>query len=247
MSSKKSEARERVKAMREQQARQERKRERLLRFGIAGAVLAAVVIIAVAVASTRGGDDDSTAQAPASATEDAGIPVGEASAPVTIDLWIDFLCPHCKQFEDANAATINQLVASGDARVVYHPVTYTGNVYSARANNAFACAADEDKAAEFVEAAFVEQEQWGDNALVGLGEGAGIGGDYETCVREETYEDWATLGDSVGRDAGISGTPTVFINGTELPNDQWTAEGIQAAVTAAAAGGGTSPSATAVP
>lgn len=257
MSSKKADARERVKAMREEQLKQERKKERVLRFGIAGAVVAAVAIIAVAVAVTRGGGDDSS-KWPSGVTDDGGVAIGAADAPVTIDAWVDFLCPHCADFEEANGPAIDELVESGQARVVYHPVTYTGTVYAARANNAFGCAADEGMAAEFFksafEAAYDGPVQWSNNDLVDLGASVGIGGEYESCVRDDVYNDWASQSDDVGREAGVDGTPTIFINGTELPGEQWTPEGIQAAVTAAAAESGstdapapTTPPATTTP
>lgn len=245
MSSKKAEARERVKAMREEQARQDRRRERTMRFGVAGAVVAAVAIIAVAIASSRGGDGPVAVPEPAGqgsgqevANESQGILVGDEAAPVTIDNWMDFLCPHCKAFEDTNAAAIAQLVEAGEANIVYHPVTYTGNVYSTRANNAFACAADEGMASEFIDAAFAAQgTQWSTSQLVDLGEQAGIGGDYESCVRDDTYEDWSREVESAAQDYQVEGTPTVFVNGQLLPSTSWTPDGIAGAVETVAGGG----------
>ncbi|PSL04177.1 protein-disulfide isomerase [Haloactinopolyspora alba] len=244
MSSKKAEARERVKAMREEQARRDRRRERTMRFGVAGAVVAAVAIIAIAVAASRGGDGPVAVPEAAGAgngqevgSENQGIMIGDASAPVTIDYWMDFLCPHCKEFHDRNGEAISQMVEAGDANIVYHPVTYTGNVYSTRANNAFACAADEGKANEFIDAAFASQQQWSTSTLVDLGEQAGIGGDYESCVRDDTYEDWSSNVESQAQNYDVTGTPTTFINGQLLPRTSQTPDGITSAVEAVAAGG----------
>lgn len=237
MSSKKAEARERVKAMREEQARQDRKRERIVRFGIAASVLAAVAIIVVAVAASRDGNDGPSAL-PSTVTEQGGgVLVGDPDAPVTIDSWVDFLCPHCKEFEDANGATIDELVAAGEANVVYHPLTFTGGTYSTRANNAFACAADEGKAGEFLAAAFVNPQQWTRSSLVDLGDSVGIGGSYESCVQDGTYDDWSRDVTATASENEITGTPTIFINGELLPQTSWSPEGISAAVAAAATGG----------
>lgn len=246
MSSKKAEARERIKAMREEQARSDRRRERMMRFGVAGAVVVAVAIIAVAVAVSRGGGDGPVAVPEPigqgngqqiSSDGGGGILVGDEAAPVTIDYWMDFLCPHCKEFEEANGAAINDLVDSGQANIVYHPLTFTGGAYSTRANNAFACAADEGMGSEFLEAAFVVQEQWSTSLLVDLGEQAGIGGDYESCVRDSTYDDWSTDVGETAREFEITGTPTVFVNGELLDSTSWTPEGVQGAVETVAAGG----------
>ncbi|WP_053203030.1 DsbA family protein [Jiangella muralis] len=246
MSSKKAEARERIKAMREEQQRQEKRRERMMRYGVAVAIVAAVAIIAVAVAASRGGDDGPVAVPDAVGSgngqaiegDGGGILVGDASAPVTIDYWMDFLCPHCADFETANGPAIQTMVDAGEANIVYHPLDYTGAVYSRRANNAFACAAQEGKAAEFKSAAFAAAgTQWSTTSLVDLGEQVGIGGDYESCVRDDDFEDWAAAVPQSARDHQVEGTPTVFLNGELLPNSSWTPEGIQAAVATVAAGG----------
>lgn len=246
MSSKKAEARERIKAMREEQQRQEKRRERMMRYGVAVAIVAAVAIIAVAVAASRGGDDGPVAVPDAVGSgngqaiegDGGGILVGDASAPVTIDYWMDFLCPHCADFETANGPAIQTLVDSGQANIVYHPLDYTGAVYSRRANNAFACAAQEDKALEFKSAAFAAAgTQWSTSTLVDLGEQVGIGGDYEGCVRDDEFEDWAAAVPESARDHQVEGTPTVFVNGELLDSTQWTPEGINAAVETVAAGG----------
>lgn len=246
MSSKKAEARERVKAMREEQKRQEKRRERMMRYGVAVAIVAAVAIIAVAVAASRGGDDGPVAVPDSAGTgnglqidgDGKGVLTGTADAPVTIDYWMDFLCPHCADFEAANSGAIQELVDSGQANIVYHPLDYTGGVYSRRANNAFACAAQEDMASEFKNAAFAAQgTQWSTSSLVDLGEQVGIGGDYESCVRDDEFEDWAAAVPTSARDHQVEGTPTVFVNGELLDASQWTPEGLQAAVATVAAGG----------
>ncbi|WP_166351324.1 DsbA family protein [Phytoactinopolyspora limicola] len=235
MSSKKAEARERVKAMREEQARKDRARERMMRFGIAAAVLVGVVIIAVAVISNRGGDDDGPVAVPqASLGDNDGIMVGDPDAPVTITNWMDFLCPHCQTFEQTNAAMIDQWVEAGEVNVVYSPVDYTGQNSSRRANNALACAADEGMADEFVKAAFAAPQQWTNNALVSLGDDIGIGGDYSSCVRDGDYSDWARSMVDAARAAEITGTPSIFVNGE--PVGDWTPENLAAAVQQAAAG-----------
>lgn len=246
MSSKKAEARERVKAMREEQARQDKRRERMMKYGVAVAIVAAVAIIAVAVAASRGGSDG-PANIPDAAGTGNGLPiegdgqgilVGETSAPVTIDYWMDFLCPHCADFESANSAAIQELVDSGQANIAYHPLDFTGGVYSRRANNAFACASQEGMGSEFKNAAFAAQgTQWSTSSLVDLGEQVGIGGDYESCVRDDEFEDWAAAVPESARTNQVEGTPTVFINGELLDAGQWTPEGLNAAVETVAAGG----------
>ena len=232
MSTRKNEARERVKAMRVEAAQQQRRRERLLRWGIAAAAVVAVGVVAIAVAGSRGGSGPSPR--PDIVTEEGGgILVGDPDAPVTVDYWMDFRCPHCQEFEATNAGAIDELVEAGDANIVYHPLSGTGGVYSGRANNALACASNEGMAAEFVEAAFAAPAQWSSGDLRDLGESIGIGGDYASCVDDGTYDDWVADVSAASADAGVSVTPTVFVNDELLANSEWTPGGIRAAVEAA--------------
>ena len=235
MSSKKVETRERVKAMRAEQARKERQRERLLRLGIVGAVIVAVAIIAVAVTVSRNGDDGPTALPETVAAEGDGVTFGAADAPVTVDVWLDFLCPHCKDFEDQNGSTLDELADAGEAKITYHPVTFTGRNYSGRANNAFGCAIDAGQGKEYLEGLFVSPQQWTDNALIDVGEELGLDGDFASCVRDDTYDDWSSSVTQKATERGdITGTPTVHVNGEVLEN--WTPDGIRGAVAAAASG-----------
>lgn len=220
MSSKKSEARDRVKAMREEQARQGRKREQLIRFGIAGAVLAAVVIIAVAVQLGRDDPGGAGGAIPAGATASGdGVAVGSDEAPVTIDVWIDFQCPWCKKFEDTKADVLDELVADGTARVVYHPVAFLGEE-SARATNAFGCAIDGGKPVEFLRELFDNQPPESSGGYTGddlLAHGAAVGLSGEafgSCVTDGTYADWGTgpVRDAMNA-AGHRATPTVLVDG----------------------------------
>lgn len=69
------------------------------------------------------GSDGSAHEVPIRAA-DAGssIVVGDPEAPVTIDYWFDFSCPHCIDYHHATAQTFHDLVASGQAQVKYHPI-----------------------------------------------------------------------------------------------------------------------------
>jgi protein-disulfide isomerase len=226
MSRDKAAARARAKELREQEARQERRRERMLRFGIGAAVLAAVVIAGIAIQASRsddGGGDivavDSTADVSASRDENGtGITLGDEAAPVTVDIWIDFSCPHCRDFEEENGETLDEIAASGDAKIVYHPASFIDDE-SAVAANAFACSVDEGQASSFLRTAFANQGSFSQDDLVAMGEAVGItGSSFASCVRDDSFGGWvADVQDGMG-DAGVEGTPTIFVNG-ELRED----------------------------
>lgn len=183
----------------------------------------------------RGSDDIAV---PAGATT-TGLTVGPASAPATIDIYLDFQCPVCKAYEELNGATIEQLVAAGQAKVVYHPIAYldrfSGTQYSTRSSQASGCAADSGVFPAYLTLLFAHQPPENsaglpDEQLIALGQKAGAGDGFAQCVQDERYAGWTkSLTDAASR-AGVNGTPTVLVDGA--PVDR-TPEALRAAVAAA--------------
>jgi protein-disulfide isomerase len=158
----------------------------------------------------------------------AGVPVGPASAKATIDIYLDFQCPVCRQYEQQSGATIDQMVAGGQARVVYHPIAildrYSTTQYSSRASAASGCAAAAGVFPQYVKLLYANQPPENGNGLpaaqlVALGQQAGAtGSDFATCVTDTTYKAWtAGLTDQSSK-AGVNGTPTVQVDGRTIDN-----------------------------
>jgi protein-disulfide isomerase len=174
---------------------------------------------------------------PAGATAE-GVAVGNPDAPVTIDLYLDFQCPACAQYEQQTGATIDELVASGRAGVVYHPVAYlnrfSSTQYSSRSSAAAGCAADAGVLPRFAQLLFANQPPEGgdglpDEQLATLGTQAGAGSGFAGCVQDGRYADWTRSVTEAASRAGITATPTVLVNGREVER---TAEALRAAVAA---------------
>ena len=115
--------------------------------GIALIVGLLTAIVVVAINSSQKANRDSNLDGPLvnPATMSAGgtIPVGEADAPVTLEIFLDYMCPSCKQFENANSAQLSQWIEDGAVRVELHPMNFLdsqsqGTMYSTRAANAVA-------------------------------------------------------------------------------------------------------------
>jgi protein-disulfide isomerase len=241
VSTNRSEARARAREQREAELRRQRRREQLVRFGILGAVALVVLVVVILVFANRS-QEDTAAALPAGVTEPGGgVVIGDESAPVAVDLWIDFQCPFCRAFEEDAGSTLQQLAADGDAMLVYHPLSFLGEE-SERAANAFGCAADAGRAGEYLTVLFENQPPEGSGGfttedLVAFGGDAGItGSDFEQCVEDVTYADWVANVATSQREAGVSATPTVFVDGEMLPADQLSPEGLLAAVEAATDG-----------
>jgi protein-disulfide isomerase len=109
--------------------------------------------------------------------------------------------------------------------LVQHPVAYldrfSTNQYSTRASAASACASDDGHFQEYVSLLFANQPAEGsagptDQQLIQLGTKNGLSQKFAQCVRDKRYVTWAKkVSDDAGR-AGVTGTPTVLVNGKKV-------------------------------
>jgi protein-disulfide isomerase len=212
-----------AKVVRDQLAR-ERARTRRLWVSIAAA--AVLVIAGLAGWAVYSSQRSGTYATPQHATANGdGLVVG--SGPKTVDVYLDFLCPACRQFEESAGTGLNQLVAANKIKLVYHPVAFLDNrsttQYSTRSAAAAGCAADAGKLTEYVQVLYADQPPEGsaglsDSQLIQSGHTAGItGSGFDDCVRAGKYKSWVqhVTDEAVAR--GVTATPTVFVDGKETP------------------------------
>jgi len=151
-----------------------------------------------------------------------------------IQIWLDYQCPYCDQFETTNSAQMKQWMADGSATLEIHPIAIldspTNNTYSTRAAAAASCVAnyEPDKFFDVNSALFANQpdEQTGSgltNAkMLSLFKSAGVSSSAITkCVNDQTFAKFVTdrTNEAVANSqlknpsTGSFGTPTVFVNG----------------------------------
>jgi protein-disulfide isomerase len=169
-------------------------------------------------------------------TSGKGVTVGKAGAKVNIDLYLDFRCPHCAEFEEATGATVDKLVQDGTATLTYWPLGFVNPDASPRLANAFAAAAANGKALSFADEMYGDfSKSWTTDQLMELGKQLGIGdAKFQQAVQDNTYAGWLDSVSKASDDRGVTGTPTVYVNDKQLDADQLTAEGLQKAVDAIA-------------
>jgi protein-disulfide isomerase len=173
-----------------------------------------------------------TAQAPSSIPAGAtaagdGIAIGDG--PVTVDAYIDFLCPFCREFEVSSGPTLNAMAAKGAIALIYHPMSFLDEAsttrYSSRAAAAAGCAADQGKFLEYTHALFASQPPEGgagldDAELIQLGISVGLTDEaFGSCVRAGRYLYWPQQVTDAATTRGVSGTPTVLVNGRPVAAD----------------------------
>lgn len=165
-----------------------------------------------------------------------GVPVGRADASTTIDIYLDFQCPVCRAYEETAGPIVDQLVASGAAKVVYHPVAYLDRFstteYSSRSSAASACAAADGVFVPYAKLLYANQppengDGLPDQTLIDLGRQAGAQPGFAACVSDNSYARWTATVTDAASQQNVTGTPTVLVNGKQIDN---TVDALRAAV-----------------
>ncbi len=195
-------------------------------WGSALAVAGVVLLAAAVGVGVYFAQQPTQAAVPPNATAQ-GVVVGQPDAAVTVDLYEDYQCPACQQFEQQVGPTIDVLVEAGTVKVVHHPVAYldrfSSTRYSTRSSAAAGCAAAAGVFPQLHGLLFANQPPEGGDGLPGdriveLGRQAGAtGDDFAACVRDERYAGWTAKLTDAASQAGVNGTPTVLVNGKPLP------------------------------
>ena len=151
-----------------------------------------------------------------------GLTLGNADAKHTIDIYEDFQCPVCRDFTvDTEPQVIATYVQTGMAKFVFHDFLVidnnTGGTESLDAANAARCASDQGKfwvmhdwlyANQYSEAsgAFTKDRLKAIGKMVGLADLT----KFNTCVDQDTH---VTEIQAEKIPAGVSGTPTMIVDG----------------------------------
>ncbi len=140
--------------------------------------------------------------------------LGNEDAAITIVEFSDFRCPYCQRF---HLETLPQIMeAYGDQiRFVYRDFPVVGGQAAAEASE---CANAQGKYWEYHEALFENPQAFSSlDAFVSKAEELGMDAEaFQGCLENGTYRDEVIADYNDGRQYGVSGTPTFFINGVRV-------------------------------
>jgi protein-disulfide isomerase len=250
-------------AVRAARRREQASKDRFI-TGVVTVVIILIAVIGIAVQSGRAKIQGTLTATNANATN--GVTVGQASAPITLDVYEDFQCPICQEFESSTGADLTKLVSTGAIKINYHMMAFldsqsSGNRYSSRAANAAICASDVSTAAFAV---FHTYLYGNDSSGQKIQPAEGSDGrtdaqleayfkaafpaetsdqatTFQSCVEGETYKALVEAITDNSSKKGVTGTPTVFVDGKKV--DTVNTANVLAAIKAEQAKGKT-PSAT---
>jgi hypothetical protein len=152
----------------------------------------------------------------------SGDGIGFGVGLVVVDVYLDFQCSACKQFELTTLLTLLGLVSEQSITMLDHPLNLldwvSGNGYSTRAAAAAAAADDYGAYLDYGAALLLNQpegrEGLSDHELVDLGHEVGITDPgFAEAVHHGRYLPWPPLVTECAMRRGIAGTPSVLVSG----------------------------------
>ena len=160
--------------------------------------------------------------------------MGNMGAPLRLDLYSDFTCPHCKLFHDQFLTrVVNGYISTGKAYLVFHEYTLTGpgHEHSREASNYAAAASRIGKYPQVAGALFQSQESWARSGKV-WDVVSTVLTPAERIKVQALVKDPAVLADvqhdlDMGIAAHVDRTPTVVITrrGKQTPWSYWDERG----------------------
>ncbi len=157
-----------------------------------------------------------------------GLSLGNANAPVTIDVFEDFQCPACKFFtENVEPDVVQNLVATGKARYIFHQYSFIDGPgagsggESDQAANASMCANEQGKFWEMHAILYANSEEnqgaFTNPRLKAMAQDIGLDMNaFNSCFNEDKYKKEIQADFDLGQKMGVSGTPTAFVNGKQV-------------------------------
>lgn len=150
---------------------------------------------------------------------------GSKDAPVTIVEFSDFQCPFCTRFYQQTLPQIEEkYIKTGKVKLVYRDYPLSFHQNAQKAAEAAEAAKEQGKFWEYHDILFQKQDEWSTVGVDKFKEYAQTLGLDTKKFNEELdsgkYADEVQKDFQDGQTAGVTGTPTFFINGIELMGAQ---------------------------
>ena len=149
---------------------------------------------------------------------------GDPDADVTVAVYEDYACPHCGTYSlEVFPQLASEYLEPGTVRYEFHdfpiPVDEAVSWQAANAARAVQAAAGSQAYFEYSEALFANQSNLGPDTYASLADDIGVdGATVRQAATDRTYDETIMADRQAGRDRGVSGTPAVYVNDSEV---QW--------------------------
>ena len=255
---KRQEAREKARALREEQSKKSKRNKIIIQSSLAVGVIGVIALVTVLIISSlrppgpgpanmqsdgiKIGEGLIAERTPALLPDELPVP-SEANADgvPAINIFVDYSCPACAQFESIYGELLRTWAESGTATVEYHILSFrdaqtAGTRYATRAANSAACVAEFSPDQFFTYNDLLLRSQplpptsyeLTDDQLLQLVAAAGAGNidQIEACITDETFSNWVSQATARAMSTGplpvrnseiplVVGTPTVLVDGKQ--------------------------------
>jgi len=150
-----------------------------------------------------------------------GTAMGDPNAPVTIDVFEDFQCSACISFSLSVEPLLEEsYIADGDVYYVFHHYPFLDNnaigEESDQAASASMCANDQDRFWDYHDMLFANWNEE-NQGLIAFAEAIDLEMEtFEACFEARTHYDEIMQDFDLGVQMGITGTPSVFVDGEQV-------------------------------
>ncbi len=146
-----------------------------------------------------------------------GSRIGEASAPVQIAEFTDFECPFCQRFHRTLEQVAEELPGQVSTTFFHFPLEM--HEFAKDASIAAECARRQGHFPEMVSELFARRDSFGVRPWAAYAEASGVSDTaaFRRCMIEDEVKSRIEADMAFGREIGVTGTPTIIINGWRLP------------------------------
>ena len=214
--------------IREQRLKRQRRQRLITILAItAGALIVVALLAYPSIKSASAPVGDIVMITPEPRPLPDGTAMGEASAPVLIEVWEDFQCPACQTYSaEVEPLIVENYVVPGKVRYVFRQFPFlderVASNESQQSANASMCAAEQERFWDYHDMLFANWDgenrgAFSDKRLVAFAEALGLDMDrFNSCFQANRYREEISQDKSDGQQAGVTGTPSVFVDGQQL-------------------------------
>ncbi|HEX2911635.1 MAG TPA: thioredoxin domain-containing protein [Chloroflexia bacterium] len=205
--------------------RRQRQRQRNQLLIIGGIVVVAAAAILAIIFSVSQPPATFESLPAAATTDQRPLEIGPADAKVTVEEYLDYQCPACKQWHDQNQQTLLSTYINSGKSVKYvirpYPFLDARNPEPESHNEVQAayCAADQSRFWDFHNAMYSNQRPtensgfWTFSHLKDLAKALNLDtGKFNSCLDSNKYKSKADQDATDAVQRGVTGTPTFFVN-----------------------------------
>jgi protein-disulfide isomerase len=237
-------------AFREERRRKERQRRILTIVAIIGIALVLIgLIMAPSIQAALAPVGDYVQITPQDWPLADGTSIGDPDAPILVEVFEDFKCSACKNYtENIEPLVITNHAAVGDIYYVFYNYPFLDDNSpikdSDRAAIASMCAAEQNRFWDYHRILYANlnftADEFNEKRLTAFAEELDLDmGEFNNCMKTKDVQDEINKDLAKGKEIGITGTPTVLVNGINIkPGYVPSYEEIKAAIESAVASSG---------